>query len=79
MDRKQVIESVDFLLRDICSRDELFGGKIVVFGGDFRQVLPVISRATPEKATENSLINSYIWQHLRKFHLKHNMRSVNDL
>lgn len=64
MATKQVIESVDFLLRDICSRDELFGGKIVVFGGDFRQVLPVIPQATPEEATENSLINSYIWPHL---------------
>lgn len=42
--RKQ-IESFDCLLCDICSANEIFGGKIVVFAGDFGQVLPVIPRS----------------------------------
>ncbi|XP_024014486.1 uncharacterized protein LOC112088437 [Eutrema salsugineum] len=38
-------ESLDRSMRDIIRRheDKPFGGKVVVFGGDFRQILPVIS------------------------------------
>ncbi|XP_058189501.1 uncharacterized protein LOC131307104 [Rhododendron vialii] len=44
MAKKQAIEALDNLLRDITDSDVLFGGKVVVLGGDFRQVLPVIPR-----------------------------------
>jgi len=37
------VEALDKNLRDIMDRPELpFGGKTVVFGGDFRQVLSVV-------------------------------------
>lgn len=35
---QDVIGCVDRSLRDICKIDALFGGKVVVFAGDFRQV-----------------------------------------
>ena len=34
---------MDRSLRDIMGCDEPFGGKVVVFGGDFRQILPVVT------------------------------------
>ncbi|GBM65407.1 hypothetical protein AVEN_71100-1 [Araneus ventricosus] len=34
--------AVDGLLKDLTKCDEPFGGKIILLGGDFRQVLPVI-------------------------------------
>ncbi|XP_050896603.1 uncharacterized protein LOC127103381 [Lathyrus oleraceus] len=41
-------EAFDKTLKDIMGRsnysDKLFGGKVIVFGGDFRQILPVVSR-----------------------------------
>ncbi|GJZ73801.1 putative PIF1 DNA helicase/replication protein A1-like protein [Tanacetum coccineum] len=46
---KQCFEAFDRTMRDICRTknnepfDRVFGGKVVVFGGDFRQILPVIS------------------------------------
>ncbi|CAB4481131.1 unnamed protein product [Rhizophagus irregularis] len=39
---KFAFEAVDRTLRDITCVDKPFGGKVFVFGGDFRQVLPVI-------------------------------------
>lgn len=51
MTHKHVFEAVDRTLRDVMrvASPELqhrpFGGKVVVLGGDFRQVLPVVSAA----------------------------------
>ncbi|CAF1955596.1 unnamed protein product, partial [Rotaria magnacalcarata] len=36
------LKAVDILLRDIMNISVPFGGKIMVLGGDFRQVLPVV-------------------------------------
>ena len=46
MTKKQAIEAVDRMLQDVCSCTDLFGGKVVVFGGDFRQVLPVVTKSS---------------------------------
>jgi hypothetical protein len=43
MMKRQGVEALDYNLRDIMDRPNLpFGGKTIVFGGDFRQVLPVV-------------------------------------
>nr|GFD27877.1 ATP-dependent DNA helicase PIF1-like [Tanacetum cinerariifolium] len=45
-------EAFDKTLRDICRTDssvasnKVFGGKVVLFGGDFRQILPVITNGS---------------------------------
>ncbi|XP_062232805.1 uncharacterized protein LOC133930126 [Phragmites australis] len=47
MTKRQAVEALDNNMRDIMSRPELsFGGKTVVFGGDFRQVLPVVRKGS---------------------------------
>ncbi|XP_074304956.1 uncharacterized protein LOC141639812 [Silene latifolia] len=46
MAKRQSIEYFEKTLRDVCSNTEMFGGKIVIFGGDFRQVLPIIPKST---------------------------------
>ena len=37
MTDKKGMEAVDRTIRDIMSRNELFGGKLVILSGDFRQ------------------------------------------
>ncbi|KAG5528988.1 hypothetical protein RHGRI_029599 [Rhododendron griersonianum] len=78
MAKKQTIEALDTMLQDITNNHNLFGGKVVVLGGDFRQVLPVIPKGTREDCVNASLIKSYIWQHLNKYKLKTNMRAQFD-
>ncbi|XP_021770506.1 uncharacterized protein LOC110734673 [Chenopodium quinoa] len=50
MARRENIESLDLLLRDLCYPDQPFGGKVIVFVGDFRQVLPILPRRTQKEA-----------------------------
>ncbi|KAG5551378.1 hypothetical protein RHGRI_009706 [Rhododendron griersonianum] len=78
MAKRQTIEALDDLLRDITEVNSLFGGKVVVLGGDFRQVLPVIPKGTKEDCIDASLVRSHIWVSLTKFTLKENMRARTD-
>ncbi|XP_010677954.1 uncharacterized protein LOC104893537 [Beta vulgaris subsp. vulgaris] len=78
MAKQQTIEYLERTLRDICSNDLLCGGKVIVFGGDFRQVLPVIPKSTLQEAINASFVMSPLWTILEKIHLKQNMRPLHD-
>ena len=43
---REALECVDMLLRDLLGNDLPFGGKVLVLGGDFRQVLLVMPHAS---------------------------------
>ena len=74
MTHQHAFEAVDRTLRDIMQTDSLFGGKIILLGGDFRQVLPVIPRGRREDIVDASLCRSFIWRHIEILHLTENMR-----
>ena len=78
MAKRDTIEIFDRLLRDVMDSDLPFGGKVVVFGGDFRQTLPVIQNATKDQQIEASFVNSPLWSSLRKLILTENMRAISD-
>lgn len=79
MAKKNNVEALDTMLKDICENDSLFGGKVIVFGGDFRQVLPVLPQKTQHEAVEASLVSSFLWTHFQKFTLTENMRAKEAL
>jgi hypothetical protein len=57
-------------------KDMLFGGKVVVMGGDFRQLLPVVPRGMRGcQIVDASLKRSAIlWHCVKVRHLHENMR-----
>ncbi|KAI7743226.1 hypothetical protein M8C21_009806, partial [Ambrosia artemisiifolia] len=55
-----------------------FGGKVMVMGGDFRQVLPVLKRATRAQIVDASLCMSPLWCVTKRMRLSINMRALND-
>nr|XP_009764813.1 PREDICTED: ATP-dependent DNA helicase RRM3-like isoform X1 [Nicotiana sylvestris]XP_009764814.1 PREDICTED: ATP-dependent DNA helicase RRM3-like isoform X1 [Nicotiana sylvestris]XP_009764815.1 PREDICTED: ATP-dependent DNA helicase RRM3-like isoform X1 [Nicotiana sylvestris]XP_009764817.1 PREDICTED: ATP-dependent DNA helicase RRM3-like isoform X1 [Nicotiana sylvestris]XP_009764818.1 PREDICTED: ATP-dependent DNA helicase RRM3-like isoform X1 [Nicotiana sylvestris]XP_009764819.1 PREDICTED: ATP- len=78
MAKKNMIEALDAVLRDIMNVDTMFGGKVVVFGGDFRQTLPVVRNGKKEDFIHESLLYSEIWNKLEKLCLSENMRARID-
>lgn len=78
LEKKENLESLDLLLRDLCDPNLLFGGKIVVFGGDFRQVLPVLPQKTQREVVAAILVTSTFWPQLIKFRRTENIRARDD-
>jgi ATP-dependent DNA helicase PIF1 len=50
-----------------------FGDLVVVFGGDFRQILLIVPCGTGGDVVAAALNRSSIWQHVRVFKLHTNM------
>nr|XP_040249315.1 uncharacterized protein LOC120966826 [Aegilops tauschii subsp. strangulata] len=79
MTKRQAVEALDNSMRDIMGiRDRPFGGKTVVFGGDFRQVLPVVRRGSRGQIIDATLRSSHLWKGMRQLRLITNMRAHND-
>ncbi|XP_070011366.1 uncharacterized protein [Nicotiana sylvestris] len=78
MVKKNVIEALDSFLKDIMDTNILFGGKVVVFDGDFRQSLPVVRSGKKKDFIRESILNSEIWNELEKLRLSENMRAKTD-
>ncbi|XP_022841953.1 uncharacterized protein LOC111365646 [Olea europaea var. sylvestris] len=57
-------EVLDKILKDITECELPFGGKVVVFGGDFRQVLPVVQRGTKDDIMKASLVFFQIYNNI---------------
>ncbi|VDI62821.1 Hypothetical predicted protein [Mytilus galloprovincialis] len=74
MVHKHVIECVHRTFCDIMECNDPFGGKIVMLGGDFRQILPVIRHGRQADIVESNLKRSFLWQNIQTLHLTINMR-----
>ncbi|KAG7956985.1 hypothetical protein I3843_11G152200 [Carya illinoinensis] len=78
MSRKEAIEALDRMLKDVNDSELSFGGKVIIFGGDFHQILPVVLKGTRQQQIDVSLVSSYLWPTLTKIRLTENMRARLD-
>jgi hypothetical protein len=78
MTKRQSIETLDRSLQDIMGCELSFGRKAMVFGGDFKQVLPVVPRGTRAQIMDATLLRSYIEKDVRKICLTGNMRAQSN-
>jgi ATP-dependent DNA helicase PIF1 len=73
MQHRYCMEAVDRTLKDVLNSNRLFGGIVVLWGGDFRQILPVVEKGNREDIVYACIQHSYLWQHVHIFHLTQNM------
>lgn len=59
---------------DPANQNKPFGGKVIVFGGDFRQILPVIPKGTRQDIVHATINASPIWIDCQVLRLTKNMR-----
>ena len=69
-----MFEAIDRSLRDIRNVDSPNGGVVVIYGGDFRQTLPVVVRGGRKQTVQACLRHSYLFPLMQHFHLTTNMR-----
>ncbi|XP_031120878.1 uncharacterized protein LOC116024115 [Ipomoea triloba] len=80
MMHKHCFEALDRTMRDIMrfkdalSQSKTFGGKTVVFGGDFRQILPVIPKGSRQDIVQATINSSYLWESCKVLRLTKNLR-----
>ena len=76
MAKRQGIEALDRTMKDITGISLPFGGKIMIMGGDFRQVLPVVRRGTRAQIVDSCLRMSPLWPSITKLRLTKKYASV---
>jgi len=80
MMHRRAFEAIDRTLRDLMQLDDtpaiekIFGGKIVVLSGDFRQILPMVPKGGRKDIVSASLPRLHLWQHVTILRLHVNMR-----
>lgn len=74
-----MVKIVDEFLKDLMNDPRPFGGKVVVLGGDFRQVLPVVPNGGRPGQVLACIKNTSVWPYFKKHTLNINMRASNDV
>uniref|UniRef100_A0A0N5BCR2 ATP-dependent DNA helicase n=1 Tax=Strongyloides papillosus TaxID=174720 RepID=A0A0N5BCR2_STREA len=72
---------VDSVLRLHFFRHKPFGGKLIIFGGDFRQCLPIIKNQTTAEIVGSTILSSKYFTHghqVKRIYLTENMRALEN-
>ena len=72
---RYLLEALDRSLRDIMGKpDKVFGDKIIILSGDFRQCLPVVPGSTRAGTVAQCVNQSLLWRNFQVLRLTQNMR-----
>lgn len=78
MAHKHDFEALDRTLKDVMSTynnaNNVFGGKVTVFCGDFRQFFPIVPRGSRYDIVHSAINASYIWNSIQVLTLTKNTR-----
>lgn len=60
-------------MHDLKSIDKIYGGGLLIFSGDFRQILPVLPRSTFAAENNACLKQSFLWRSVETLLMTVNM------
>jgi len=72
------LTAVDILLKDLMKNSKPFGGKVILFAGDFRQNLAVVPHAHRAAIIESTVKYNSLWQNVVQVKLRQNMRTGDE-
>jgi hypothetical protein len=75
MSSATALDVVEISLRELMGNNQLFGGKVIVLGGDFRQILPVVPHAHKSQQLAACLKRSQLWTEFTTLRLTKNVRA----
>ena len=78
MGHKDLYETIDRTLKELLGNDLPFGGKVVILGGDWKQILPVVPFANRPDIVQATLKSSALWEYVTILRLTKNMRAIED-
>jgi ATP-dependent DNA helicase PIF1 len=78
MGNKAVMACMDETCCRVMQQDILFGGKVFVLLGDFRQTCPVIRRGSKAQVIDASIKSWPFWNDLKIYHLTQPYRNAED-
>jgi len=76
MTHRSYFEAFDEGCKQMMQDPRIFGGKVVVLGGDFRQCCPIKKGATPSQILDITLKRSKLWSSFTTLRLTINMRAL---
>ncbi|XP_058789684.1 uncharacterized protein LOC131663341 [Phymastichus coffea] len=71
---RYALEIVNKTLQNFMDNNLPFGGKIIIVGGDLKQLLPIKVRGTRSEILSLCVVYSKVWKYFTKFSLPANMR-----
>ncbi|XP_028760801.1 uncharacterized protein LOC114719456 [Neltuma alba] len=74
MVQRLCVEAFSRSLQDIMQSSKPFGGKCIIMGGDFCQILPVIPKGNRASIVDVCINSSHLWDYCTIFKLTKNMR-----
>jgi hypothetical protein len=77
---KHVLELIDRKMQELMENKLPFGGKIMIIGGDFRQILPIKKHGSRNQSVNLCVKFSYLWKHFARniFRLTENKRALQN-
>jgi ATP-dependent DNA helicase PIF1 len=75
---KHILHAINSYLMELMDTDKIFGGKVILLSGDFRQTMPIIPNANMATIIGSSIISSDLFKDNFQFlSLTKNMRAEN--
>lgn len=78
MANEAVLNCVEETCRRVMHNKYLFGGKIIVLLGDFRQTCPVIQHSSKAQVIDASIKSCSFWNQLQIYHLTQHCQNAED-
>ena len=80
MHSRYYLEALDLTLRDLCTSEKPFAGKVVLLAADFRQTIPIKKRASKGQLVDLVHKQSKLWEyfgkHVYKFNVNRRVRAA---